>query len=117
MKPRCGQIAEWVQGKEAEAQKENFETSIENIKKNTEYGTLANGAKYALLQKPTKGDKINASISLRFGDENSLMDKKYAPYLLADLLKAGTSTRSRKQISDELDKIKTDISFPVSRMD
>ena len=109
--PDMAKLLNGYKGKEAEAQKENFETSIENIKKNTEYGTLANGAKYALLQKPTKGDKINASISLRFGDENSLMDKKYAPYLLADLLKTGTSTRSRKQISDELDKIKTDISF------
>lgn len=109
--PDVAKLLNGYKGKAAEAQKENFETSIENIKKNTEYGSLSNGAKYALLQKPTKGDKINASISLRFGDENSLMNKKYAPYLLADLLKTGTSTRNKKQISDELDKIKTDISF------
>ncbi len=109
--PDIAKLLNGYKGKEVAAQKENFENSIANIKKNTEYGTLANGAKYALLQKPTKGDKINASISLRFGDENSLMNKKYAPYLVASMLKTGTSTRSRKQISDELDRIKTDISF------
>lgn len=109
--PDVAKLLEGYKGKEVAAQKENFENSIANIKKNTEYGSLANGARYALLQKPTKGDKISASISLRFGDENSLMNKKFAPSLLADMLKTGTTTRTKKQISDELDKIKTDISF------
>jgi zinc protease len=98
-------------GKAVAAEKENFETSIDNIKKNTEYGKLPNDAKYALLQKPTKGDKINGSIIFRFGDENSLMDKSEAASLAVAMLKTGTTTRSKKQISDELDKIKTDISF------
>ncbi len=109
--PDIKKLLDGYKGKEEIAQKENFENSIANIKKNTEYGTLGNGGKYALLQKPTKGDKINASIAIRFGDENSLMNKKYAPYLVADMLKTGTTSRSRKQISDELDRIKTDISF------
>ena len=109
--PDINKILDGYKGKEEIAQKANFENSIANIKKNTEYGTLGNGAKYALLQKPTKGDKISASIAIRYGDENSLMNKKYAPYLVADMLKTGTTTRSRKQISDELDRIKTDISF------
>lgn len=109
--PDIKKLLDGYKGKEEVAQKENFENSIANIKKNTEYGSLGNGARYALLQKPTKGDKINASIAIRFGDENSLMNKKYAPYLVADMLKTGTTSRSRKQISDELDRIKTDISF------
>ena len=109
--PDIKKLLDGYKGKEEIAQKENFENSIANIKKNTEYGTLGNGGKYALLQKPTKGDKINASIAIRYGDENSLMNKKYAPSLVADMLKTGTLSRSRKQISDELDRIKTDISF------
>ncbi|MDZ4793707.1 MAG: pitrilysin family protein [Bacteroidota bacterium] len=98
-------------GKEVAAQKENFENNIENIKKNTEYGTLANGSRYALLEKPTKGDKITATITLRFGDEKSLTNKNEAGSLLADMLLTGTTTRTKEQIADELDKIKTDISF------
>jgi zinc protease len=98
-------------GKAVAAQKANFENSIENIKKNTEYGSLANGGKYALLEKPTKGDKISAAITLRFGDEKSLMDKSETAGVLADMLKTGTATRTKKQISDELDRIKTNIFF------
>ncbi|MEO5947461.1 MAG: insulinase family protein, partial [Chitinophagaceae bacterium] len=101
-------------GKEVAAQKENFENNIANIKKNTEYGTLSNGGKYALLEKPTKGDKINASISLRFGNENSLNNKSEVGAVLASLLKTGTTTKTKQQISDELDRIKTDISFSAS---
>ncbi|MBM3415158.1 MAG: insulinase family protein [Bacteroidetes bacterium] len=109
--PDITRLLSGYKGKEVAAQKENFENSIANIKKNTEYGTLPNGGKYALLQKPTKGDKIDASISLRFGDENSLMNKPGFSSLLADMLKTGTTTRSKKQISDELDRIKTNINF------
>ncbi len=98
-------------GKEAAAQKENFENTIENIKKHTEYGKLPNGGKYALLEKPTKGDKINGNITLRLGDEKTLTNRTTAGSLLAQMLKRGTTTRTKEQIKDELDKIKTDISF------
>ncbi len=109
--PDIGKLLNGYKGKEVAAQKANFENTIGNIKKNTEYGTLPNGGKYALLQKPAKGDKITASIVLRFGDEKNLSDKSETGAILADLLKAGTTTRTKKQIADELDKIKTDISF------
>ncbi|MBK7561724.1 MAG: pitrilysin family protein [Chitinophagaceae bacterium] len=98
-------------GKDVAAQKTNFENTIENISKNTEYGTLPNGGKYALLEKPTKGDKITASMTLRFGDVKSLQDKSETGAVLADMLSTGTTTRTKKQIADELDRIKTTISF------
>jgi zinc protease len=109
--PDIKKLLTGYKGKEVAAQKATFENNIENIKKNTEYGTLTNGGKYALLEKPTKGDKINAAITLRFGDEKSLNDKSEAASIAADMLKSGTTTRSKKQIADELDKIKTNISF------
>lgn len=109
--PDIAKLLNGYKGKEVAAQKANFENTIENIKKNTEYGTLANGGKYALLEKPTKGDKITAAITLRFGDEKSLSDRSEAAAVLADMLKMGTTTRTKKQIADELDKIKTTISF------
>ena len=109
--PDITKLLKDYKGKEVAAQKTNFENNIENIKKNTEYGTLPNGGKYALLEKPTKGDKITASIILRFGDEKTLTDKSEVAAVLADMLRTGTTTKSKKQIADELDKIKTDISF------
>jgi len=109
--PDINKLLDGYKGKEAVAQKTNFENTIENIKKNTEYGKLPNGGKYALLEKPTKGDKINASIALRFGDENNLMNKADIAGIVAKMLKTGTKTKSKKQIADELDRIKTDINF------
>jgi zinc protease len=109
--PDVAKLLNGYKGKAVTEKKENFENSIANIQKNTEYGKLTNGGRYALLQKPTKGDKINASLSLRFGDESSLMNKASAASLLAQMLKTGTTNRTKKQISDELDKIKTNISF------
>lgn len=98
-------------GKEAAAQKANFENTIENISKNTEYGNLPNGGKYTLLAKPTKGDKISATLTLRFGDDRSLTNRSEAGAVLAGMLKTGTNSRTKKQISDELDKLKTTLSF------
>lgn len=109
--PDIKSLLNGYKGKDVAAQKANFENTIENIKKNTEYGVLPNGGKYALLEKPTKGDKINASIIMRFGDEKSLSNKSEVGALLADMLKSGTTTKTKKQIADELDKIKTSISF------
>ncbi len=109
--PDIAKLLNGYKGKEAVAQKANFENTIENIKKNAEYGNLSNGGKYVLLEKPTKGDKINAQITLRFGDESTLSNQSEAGAVLAGLLKRGTTTRTKKEITDELDKIKTSISF------
>lgn len=109
--PDIAKLLQGYKGKEVAAQKANFENTIENIKKNTVYGTLPNGGKYALLEKPAKGDKITASIMLRFGDEKSLRNKSTIGYILAGLLETGTTSKSKKEIADELDKLKTDISF------
>jgi zinc protease len=109
--PDIKSLLNGYKGREVAAQKANFENTIENIKKHIEYGNLPNGGKYTLLEKPTKGDKITALITLRFGDEKSLENQSEAGELLGDMLKTGTTTRSKKQIADELDKLKSSISF------
>ena len=50
-------------------------------------------------------------MTLRFGNEKSLSDKSETGAVLADMLTTGTTSRSKKQIADELDRIKTTISF------
>jgi zinc protease len=94
---------------------ETFEATIPNIKKRTEYGQLSSGMKYALLKKPVKGDKVYGSLILKFGDEQSLMGKGSVAELTAAMLKNGTTTRSKKQINDELDKLKTSIEISAAQ--
>lgn len=99
------------------ASAETFEATIPNIKKRTEYGQLSNGMKYALLKKPVKGDKVYGSVILHFGDEQSLMGKGSIAELTASMLKNGTTTRSKKQINDELDKLKSSIEISAAQGD
>ncbi|MBO9618193.1 MAG: insulinase family protein [Niabella sp.] len=108
-RPDIAALVKGYKGKAVAAQTESFDVSIENIKKNTRYGTLANGLKYALLKKPAKGDKISARITLKLGDEQSLMNKGLIPELTARMLKNGTTSKSKKDINDLLDKLKTNL--------
>ncbi len=98
-------------GKALEENKATFESSVANILKTTEMGQLASGGKYALLEKPSKGDKIEARFLLRMGDEKSLEGKNLIANLTAKMLKLGTKTRSKKDINDQLDQFKTNINF------
>ncbi len=109
-----GDIAALVKdykGKEVKKQTETFETSITNIKKNTQYKKLTNGFKYALLKKPAKGEKIIGNFKLRIGNEKSLDNKDMILTMTASMLRNGTKLLSKKQLNDTLDKIKSQISI------
>ncbi|QKJ64129.1 pitrilysin family protein [Flavobacterium sp. M31R6] len=97
-------------GKVMEANTNTFEASVANIIKSTEEGKLASGGKYALLEKPAKGNKIEARILLRMGDEKSLSQKSMIANLTANMLKLGTKTRTKKDINDQLDQYKINLS-------
>ncbi len=108
-RPDITALVENYKGKSVATQTETFEVSIPNIQKRTSYGKLANGLQYALLKKPAKGDKLYANFIFKTGDENSLTGKNIIPEVTARMLKTGTTTRSKKDINDMLDKIKTSI--------
>ena len=108
-RPDVRALVKDYKGKAAEAQTGTFEATMENIKKHTEYGQLSGGLKYALLKKPSKGDKIYCNMILKVGDENSLSGKNSIPMLTARMLRSGTATKSKKEINDLLDKLKSSI--------
>ncbi|MBX2923581.1 MAG: insulinase family protein [Chitinophagaceae bacterium] len=112
--PDIAALVNGYKGKAVAEQTEGFDASIANIKRLTRYGTLSNGLKYALLQKPVKGDKINARITLKVGDEQSLTGKSMISQLTARMLKTGTVTKSKKEINDLLDKLKTSLNISGS---
>src|SRR5207344_1524653 len=59
----------------------------------------------ALLPKATRGNRVQASLTLRFGDERSLVGQQAAAQLTSALLMRGTTTRSRQQLQDEMAKL------------
>jgi zinc protease len=88
---------------------EAFDPSPSNIESRTQRETLVNGMKVAMLSKKTRGESVEARITLRFGDEKSLSGKGTAAEYVASMLNKGTSKMTRQQIKDELDKLKANV--------
>jgi len=113
-RPDVAALVKGYKGRATVVETGTFEATVPNIKKNTEYGSFTNGMQYALLKKPAKGDKVYGTFILRIGDETGLSGRNSVPMLTASMLKARTTNRSKKDINDQLDKLKLSISFSSS---
>ena len=85
---------------------EAFDPSPASIERRTARSSLPGGLKLSLLEKKTRGRTVVADLTLRVGDEQSLMNRRTAGELAADMLLRGTAKRTRQQIQDELDRLK-----------
>lgn len=88
---------------------EAFDPSPANIEARTAR-TEAGGLKLALLPKKTRGGAVVAQMTLRYGDEQSLMNRSTAAALAGAMLMRGTTKHTRQQIQDELDRLKARLS-------
>ncbi len=89
---------------------EVFDATPENIEKRVKRFTLSNGLKVAFFPKKTRGENIIGSLTLRFGNENSLLGKSTAAGFVGPMLTLGTKAHTREQIQDELDTLKSALS-------
>jgi zinc protease len=96
-------------GRALVAQGEAFDPSPANIDGRTRRSEQPNTIELALLPKTTRGNEVNARLTLRYGDQKSLMNKSAISVFTASMLDKGTTTRSRQQIKDELDKLKAQV--------
>ncbi|TEB43990.1 insulinase family protein [Flavobacterium circumlabens] len=108
-------ITKDYKGKALEKETAAFEASIKNLKQNLVEGKLSNGAKYGLVKKEIKGGKVQASFKFPVSNEKDLAGKSDVGGILAQLLKTGTKTRTKEQIQDRLDQLKSSVNFGFSR--
>jgi len=87
---------------------EIFDASPANLDVRTRRITLPSGLKLALLPKKTRGETVKLRLNLHFGSEQGLQNERVAGGLVPALLGLGTKTRSRAQIQDAFDTLKTD---------
>jgi zinc protease len=80
-----------------------------SLDKRIERSILPGGFRLAFLSKGTRGNRVQASLTLRFGDERSLVGKNAAAQLTEALLTRGTKTKSRQQIQDEMQRLNATI--------
>lgn len=105
--PDVAAIVKDYKGGEAVSTGEAFDPSPEKIDARTVRRTLKNGMKLVMLPKKTRGASVNAYLTLRKGSLETLRGLGEVPSFASAMLMRGTAKRSRQQIQDELDRIKT----------
>ncbi len=91
-----------------------FDATPANIDKLTQRFAVG-GLKVALLPKPARGSAVQAVLTLNFGDEKTLFGQGELSDMVAAMLDKGTATRSRQQIQDQLDELKTEMRISGGR--
>jgi zinc protease len=108
--PDVTALVDGYKGKAAIAEGEAFEPSIQNVEKRTALGN-AGSIKYSFLNKKTRGNKVNALMTLRFGDENSLKGQSVNSAMLTRMLMKGTKNMTQQQLKDKLDGLNATVNI------
>ena len=106
LNPNLAEIVEGYEGREAVAAGENFEYTPANIADRTEYRTMSNGARVALLSKDNRGDTVSISATMRWGTEDTLMHKGYIASFTSAMMSRGTVNMTRKELADEFTRLR-----------
>ncbi|HEX2199004.1 MAG TPA: pitrilysin family protein, partial [Burkholderiales bacterium] len=89
---------------------EAFEPSPQNIEARLVRRELANGIRAALLPKKTRGGRVLASLTLHWGDEQSLAHREAACSYAGHMLMRGTKRLSRTQLKDAFERLNASVS-------
>lgn len=98
-------------GDPSAAQAEAFEATPANLDRRTQLSTTASGLKVGLLPKGTRGRVVQARLRLRYGSEQSLMNREMAARFAAELLDKGAAGLTRQQIADQFDRLQASVDF------
>ncbi len=108
--PDVAALVKDYKGEAGKTEGEAFDPSPDNIELRTIKSDLPAGLKVALLPKKTRGGTVVANMTLRFGDEQSLMNRAAAAQMAGQMLMRGTAKHTRQQIKDEFDRLKANVS-------
>lgn len=105
--PDAAALVKDYKGGAALAAGEAFDPSPENIDRRTQRAVLSGGLKVAMLPKKTRGSSVNVTLTLNLGSEQALTGLGAVPEAVGEMLGRGTAKRTRQQIKDEFDRLKT----------
>jgi len=91
------------------AKAEAFDASPANIEARTQRFEIAPGLKVSLLPKASRGEVVNAQLSMRLGDEQSLKGQSTVGELLGAMFDKGTTQLTRQQLQDRLTALKAEV--------
>jgi zinc protease len=111
-KPEAVNVAAQIQTfvpQAAQASVAAFDTAPAAIERATQRVSLPNGARLVMLAKPTRGNQVHGTLTLRFGNLAALKGQRSTTDLLAALLDKGTTALDRQQLRDRLDALKMEL--------
>lgn len=91
-------------GGEAVAAGEEFDPTPENIDARTKIATI-DGIQVAMLPKKNRGDTVNMTLTLRYGNEESLMNLSTAAGMLPSMMMSGTKNYDRQALRQKMDDL------------
>jgi len=109
--PDVASLVKDYRGEAALAAAEAFDPSPANVEARTQRSTLTSGAKLALLPKKTRGATVVATLTFRFGDEQSLTGRSTAADFAVAMLMRGSARHTRQQIQDDFDRLKARVNL------
>ena len=83
---------------------EEFDPTPENIDARTAFAEIG-GVKVAMLPKKNRGDTVNMTLTLRYGNEDSLRNLSAAASMLPSMLMTGTKNLDRQALRQKLDDL------------
>jgi zinc protease len=104
--PQIASLVDNYKGDAPIAAGEAFDASPANIESRTTRLTLPSGLQLALLTKKNRGNTVVATLTIRFGDEKSLMNLGDTAQATGEMLQRGTTKHTRQQLKDEFDRLK-----------
>jgi zinc protease len=97
-------IVKDYRGGTAVASGEEFDPSPENIDARTTVVEV-DGIKVAMLPKKNRGDTVNMTMTLHYGNEDSLMNLSAATSMLPSMMMAGTKNYDRQALRQKMDEL------------
>lgn len=104
--PDIESLVDDYEGREAVARGEFFDATPTNIADRTEYRTMSNGARVAMLSKENTGDTVQISAQMRWGTLDTVMHKGYIASFTSGMIGRGTVNKTRNELSDEYRRLR-----------
>lgn len=102
--PSIAEVVKDYKGGAEVAAGEAFDPSPENLDARTTI-VEQDGITIAMLPKKNRGETVNMTLTLRYGNEESLKDNTVAASMLSSMMMAGTSKLDRQALQQEMDKL------------
>jgi zinc protease len=107
--PDIAAIVKDYKGEEAVSEGEAFDPTPVNIEQRVIRKRLPVGMKLAMMPKRTRGNTVNGTIVLRFGDEKSLAGRSTSAMFAAIMMMQSTAKHTRQQLFDSILKLKSSV--------